>query len=90
MSRPVYCQSCGMPMAAAKDFGTEKDGSKSTEYCNYCYQKGKWTAPEITFDEMLKLGLKGIDGNDEMGRLMKWMVKKMYPSQLRNLKRWKK
>ena len=39
-----YCQSCGMPMGDTdKWYGTEKDGSKSTDYCSYCYEGGKFT-----------------------------------------------
>ncbi|WOF17282.1 hypothetical protein F1737_01315 [Methanoplanus sp. FWC-SCC4] len=50
------CQSCGMPMAKDEDFGTEKDGSKSKEYCTYCYQKGIFTEQDVTIDEMAKKG----------------------------------
>ena len=84
-----FCQSCGMPMSEPKDFGTEKDGKPSKEYCCYCYQKGKWTAPDMTYDEMLKIGLKGLDENNEMNKFSKFFIKKMYPSQLKHLKRWR-
>lgn len=36
-----FCQSCGMPMQTAGDFGTEADGGASADYCVYCYK----TAP---------------------------------------------
>lgn len=36
-----FCQSCGMPMQTAGDFGTEADGGASVDYCVYCYK----TAP---------------------------------------------
>ena len=85
-----FCQSCGMPMSKPEDFGTEKDGSPSQEYCQYCYKNGKWTAPNMTYDEMLAIGIKGIDENDEMGKVSKFFIKKMYPGQLKNLKRWRK
>ena len=38
-----FCQSCGMPMQAAGDFGTEADGSASADYCVYCYKNGAFT-----------------------------------------------
>ncbi len=42
------CQSCGMPMAKDPgNGGTQADGSKSTEYCSYCYADGAFTSPEI-------------------------------------------
>ncbi|MCE5342899.1 MAG: zinc ribbon domain-containing protein [Clostridiaceae bacterium] len=39
-----FCQSCGMPMGDTDEmFGNEKDGSKSDDYCTYCYQNGTFT-----------------------------------------------
>ena len=45
-----FCQSCGMPLAGHQ--GTEADGTVSLMYCEYCYQDGKFTQPDITFEEM--------------------------------------
>lgn len=45
-----------MPLLKAEDFGTEADGSKSDEYCTYCYQHGMFTEPEITIDQMAEKG----------------------------------
>jgi hypothetical protein len=54
-----YCQSCGMPLSKdKKGGGTEKDGSKSSEYCSNCYKDGKFVLPDITVDEMI-LRVKG-------------------------------
>ena len=47
-----YCQSCGMPMSAKEDFGTEKSGNASHDYCTYCYKDGKFTS-DCTMDEMI-------------------------------------
>jgi Putative zinc ribbon domain len=53
------CQSCGMPMKRdPQRGGTEADGSKSTMYCSYCYQSGKFTQPSLSMDEM-KVLVKG-------------------------------
>ncbi len=47
------CQSCGMPMKKDPNGGgTESDGSKNGMYCSYCYEKGAFTQPDITLDEM--------------------------------------
>jgi len=46
------CQSCGMPIDAPELMGTEKDNSKSTIYCIYCYRDGEYTNPEMTLGEM--------------------------------------
>ncbi|MBX7203870.1 MAG: zinc ribbon domain-containing protein [Bacteroidia bacterium] len=47
------CQSCSMPLK--KDpagGGSNADGSKSTMYCSYCYEHGKFKQPDITAKEM--------------------------------------
>ncbi len=48
------CQSCGMPMEAAEDFGTNADGSRSKEYCQYCWQDGKFTS-EVDLPEFIEM-----------------------------------
>ncbi|MFA7562235.1 MAG: zinc ribbon domain-containing protein [Methanoculleus sp.] len=50
------CQSCGMPMSAAEQFGTEADGASSKDYCTFCYRDGAFTSPGITIDGMAKMG----------------------------------
>ena len=44
-----------MPIDNIADRGTEKDGSKSGEYCKYCYQNGALVNPNMTFEEMKSL-----------------------------------
>ena len=36
--KTVYCQSCGMPLVNEKEIGTNEDGSRSNEYCIYCFE----------------------------------------------------
>jgi hypothetical protein len=39
-----FCKSCGMPMKQdPQGGGTNADGSKSENYCSYCYQNGDFT-----------------------------------------------
>ena len=46
------CQSCAMPLSKDPNGGgTNADGSKSTMYCSYCYQNGKFTR-DCTVEEM--------------------------------------
>lgn len=33
--------------------GTNEDGSKSLEYCRFCFEKGVFTHPEVTMDQMI-------------------------------------
>jgi len=49
-----FCQSCGMPLSRdPQKGGTESDGSRSTEYCSYCYRSGRFTEPDITLEQMM-------------------------------------
>ena len=52
MNTENICQSCSMPLADESLLGTEKDGTKSHEYCKYCYQKGAFVNPGISLDQM--------------------------------------
>lgn len=78
------CQSCGMPLKEGKDSGTESDGSKSTTYCNLCYEKGQFTQPNVTLDEMKKIVDESLK---EKGWV--WPLRLMAKWQLPRLKRWK-
>ena len=50
----MYCQSCGMPMGATDEsYGINADGSKSKDYCKYCFKNGAFTA-NCTMDEMIE------------------------------------
>ena len=35
-------------------YGTNADGSKSEDYCKYCFEKGAFTA-NVTMDEMIEI-----------------------------------
>jgi hypothetical protein len=48
-----FCQSCAMPLEKAEFLGTNADGTRSTVYCTYCYQNGKFTQPTITMNQMI-------------------------------------
>ena len=53
--RPLgpFCQSCGMPLATADDFGTDAQGFRVNEYCRFCYANGAFTEPEISLQAMI-------------------------------------
>lgn len=40
------CQSCGLPLGKETDYGAEADGTKSEEYCTWCYPDGAFTGEE--------------------------------------------
>lgn len=65
--------------------GTNADGSKSQDYCGYCYQAGAFTSPEIkTAADMQRFCIGKLK---EMGMLafMAWLCTRSIPG----LKRWK-
>lgn len=50
-----YCQSCAMPMGASDDlYGIEPNGTKSSDYCSHCYEKGEFTF-KGTMDELIEI-----------------------------------
>lgn len=54
MNETKFCQSCAMPMGETDEmYGTEADGSKSADYCRYCYSEGKFSKEE-TMQEMIE------------------------------------
>lgn len=52
MENKHFCQSCSMPIDNIEMRGTEKNGSKSEEYCKYCYTNGAFVNPNMTMEEM--------------------------------------
>lgn len=81
-----FCQSCGMPMGATdKLYGTEADGSKSKDYCSYCYDKGVFTF-KGDMEEMIKICVapmakSNLDMTEERAAAM---MREFFPT----LKRW--
>jgi hypothetical protein len=78
------CQSCGMPLEGGEKSGTEKDGSKSTMYCEYCYKDGSFVTPNMTMEEMKDVLDNTIGKQGLKGKIFAWMGKKQLP----RLKRW--
>ena len=82
-----FCQSCGMPMGDTDElYGTEADGSKSTDYCSYCYADGAFTS-ECTMDEMIEGCIHPmLESNPELKEEdARSMMQQWFPV----LKRWK-
>ena len=83
MESKNYCQSCSMPLNKPELLGTEKDGSKSKEYCTYCYQNGSFVNPNMTLEEMKTLVKTQMEK-----RKIDSSIINMAVSSLPNLKRW--
>lgn len=81
----TVCQSCGMPLTSTEQFGTELDGSKTREYCIYCYKDGKFEQPGMSLEGMTEMctAILQEEGMDEES------ARSMLRNQLPFLKRWR-
>jgi len=83
-----FCQSCGMPLTN-EVLGTNADGSKSEDYCIYCYKDGAFTG-DFTMEQMAEYCSMFVEEyNKNTGEHLsaceyKQVLLKFYPS----LKRW--
>lgn len=80
------CQSCGMPFQKDTDYGMEKDGSRSKDYCFHCYQGGKFLDEGITLAEKIE---KNVKFGVQMG-MPEEMARHMCETILPTLNRWRK
>jgi hypothetical protein len=80
------CQSCGMPMEAAEDFGTDAGGGRNPEYCQYCWQDGEFTA-KMDLAEFIEMQVKIATQN--LG-LPEDEAREVAETTLPELKRWQK
>ena len=82
-----FCQSCGMPMGNPEVlYGTETDGSKSADYCKFCYENGQFTFSG-SMDEMIDFCVKPMVAHNPgmTDAAARELMKKFFPM----LKRWK-
>ena len=80
-----FCQSCSMPMTSEEQYGTEADGSRSQDYCNYCYEGGSFKG-DMSMDQMIEVCvpyMKDQFGGEDGARTA---LKGFFPQ----LKRWAK
>ena len=81
-----FCQSCAMPMDKPELCGTKADGSKSQDYCVYCYQKGQFTEPDISMEKMID---KCVGQMVDKKIMSEKKARKLMVQYLPPLKRWK-
>lgn len=46
------CKNCQAPIKETKDFGTNNDSTKNSEYCSDCYNDGELNDSDINLDEI--------------------------------------
>ena len=86
----AYCQSCGMPLTEPELFGTNKDQTKNSDYCIYCFKDGTFTQ-DMSMEEMIAHCAQFVDefNKDSESKMTKEEViiqmREFFPL----LKRWK-
>ena len=89
MEERKFCQCCAMPLDRPEDKGTEADGTRSGDYCRYCYQNGAFTAPDASMDDIIAFNLKfNAENGFPFGPQEE--AEKMMRGWFPTLKRWKK
>lgn len=88
MENLAVCQSCGMPIATEALLGTNVDGSKTKEYCTYCYKEGQFSQPDATLEEMIATCVPFMveDNPDLIPEVAKTQLEAYLPT----LRRWQK
>ena len=86
MENVKECQSCAMPLKEGEDFGTEKGGGASGDYCCHCYKDGEFTWQAASLDEAVEGNIEfwekeGDESDDELRARVK--------EEFSKLKRWK-
>lgn len=67
-------------------FGTNADNSINEEYCKFCFQKGQFTKPNLTTDEMITMSIHHMTTQLEFPREK---AEKLANEIIPKLKRWK-
>ncbi|MGM0307759.1 hypothetical protein IGK15_000814 [Enterococcus sp. AZ045] len=90
MEAMTNCQSCGMPLDSVEILGTNKNNSKSEEYCIYCYKDGAFLT-DCTMDEMIEESVQHMNESGmlkEQGKT-KEEAREFTHQFFPDLKRWK-
>ena len=82
--KTLTCQCCGLPFSE-KMRGTNRNGSKSYDYCIACFNDGKYRDPHLNMRDMEKKLLTMARHHDEISIEEAQQV----ISTLSDLKRWK-
>lgn len=78
------CQSCSMPMNDENVYGTNKDGSKNSDYCIYCYKDGEFI-DKVSMEKYIEMMIPFAAQANMTAEQMRTHCKTIFPT----LKRWK-
>jgi len=79
-----FCQSCGMPLTEEKLYGTNADGTKTDEFCLYCFKDGDYIDKDMTMDQMLDICVREMKKQGMPDNKARDMMEEVLPK----LKRW--
>ena len=82
--KPLICQSCGLPFTDDSE-GTNRDQTKSEDYCINCFQNGNFVEPSLSLLEMEARDLGKAQKNENITMEEARGVLKILPI----LKRWR-
>ncbi len=74
-----------MPMPDDSVLGTDRDGSVNSDYCRYCYDKGKFLH-DVSMEEFIDMCSEFGEQAGMTNEQMREHCSKVFPT----LKRWKK
>ncbi len=69
------------------NFGTNLNGTHSTEYCQFCFQQGAFTQPSFTLQKMIELSVSNMTGELKMPQEK---AQELANAVIPKLKRWAK
>lgn len=82
-----YCQSCGMPLSGQDELlGTTATGSRTDEYCSYCYENGQFKQPDLTLAGMIEICVPHMKKHG----MTEVAARKLLEEHLPRLNRWHK
>ena len=86
----TYCQSCGMPLTEPELLGTNKDHTKNSDYCIYCFQDGAFTQ-NISMEEMIANCVQFLNGlnNNSESKITNEVIVAQMREYFPQLKRWR-
>jgi len=86
MDNKIRCQSCGMPVAEEfGNLGANADGSRTSEYCIFCFSGGTFTNPKQTLEEMIQSSIENMTNDLQMPREQATALANSF---IPTLKRW--
>lgn len=75
------CQSCGNRFTSLRKYGKEITGENNYAFCSSCYENGKFTNEELTFEDVVNDIKKKIKKKD-------WIERTIILNRIKKLERW--